>query len=509
VHDPGREGPARGTKNVAEQPLGTTKPRTRDRWTTLAVTLGVVAGLVVPLAIGFEQSTTASPQNSAQVLAFNEHIDHIVFLVMENHAYDNYFGAYCLNVSAICPTPNDGLSLNSCVPLESPTAPCVRPFPFNEANWSIGADMPHDWNASHRAFDGGRMDGFLAAEGSGVTPFGYYDGSTAPLYWDIAEQYSLDDAFFSSILAYSLPNHWHIVAGQAPQEIVANFTNLGPHSPPGTIARDHKYLDQANRTRSVEDLLLNSSVSWKYYDYTLGNYSKAIAFNTTGPQANWSAGPAYDYWNPEAAKAESYNASFVDHFTQNTKFYGDARNGTLPDISWVIPSGQDSDHPPQNSTVAQAYVTSIVNAVESSPDWNSTALFVTWDDYGGFYDGVDPPVVNGGQQLGFRVPLLMISPYARQDYITPDFGYFESILHLMEERFDLGCITSLDCSAPLPLDAFDFSAPPRPPMLFPSSVANATYPMVPANSTGEGAIRPYYPPAEFSSFPQGELPDID
>jgi phospholipase C len=373
----------------------------------------------------------------------------------------------------------------------------------------VVAPLPHNWTSSVAAFDGGKMDAFYDAENSGLTPFGYYDGTTAPIYYDIAQQYTLDDDFFSSILDYSLPNHWHIVAGQAPQQIIDNFTSINSNDGGTTVAGDHKYLDEANHTESVEDLLLNSSISWKYYDFTLGSYSQAIYINATGKPNSGALGTAFDYWNPQAAKAESYNASFISHFVKNTNFFGDARNGTLPDVSWVIPPGEDSDHPPDNSTAAQGYVASVVDAVESSPDWNTTALYITWDDYGGFYDHVSPPTVDGGQQLGFRVPLLIVSPYARPDYITTDFGYFESVLHLMEWRFNLGCITDLDCNAPLPLGAFNFSQEPRAPILFPTNVSQASYPMTltPADQVHEGI--PYYPPTMYTYFPYGEAPDVD
>jgi phospholipase C len=483
-------------------------------WRVAAVAAVIGILVAVPLEYYFVENAPSGPTNgptSAEWKAFASHIDHIVFLVLENHAYDSYFGAYCPALGPYCPSVNNGIAPGTCVLLDDsqPNGACVKPFNFTAANWSIHAPLPHNEVSSLAAWNGGLMNGFYAAENSGLTPFGHYNATTAPLDWDLAEEYGLSDDFFSSILSYSLPNHWHIVAGQAPQQIVGNFTAIDQGA---TVAGDHKYLNQANSTRSIEDLLLGSNVSWKYYDYTLGTYSEAIQVpgsGGTGGSGGPFEGQAYNYWNPQAAKAESYNESFISHYVTNTAFFGDARNGSLPAISWVIPAGQDSDHPPDNSTLAQSFTASVVDAVESSPEWNRTALFITWDDYGGFYDGVPPPQVDAGQQLGFRVPLLVISPYTPADYIGSSMGYFESILHLMEWRFQLGCITELDCNAPLPLNFFDFGQAPRAPMLFPTTFSDMVYPIVPASLAAHVPVGAYYPPSNFTYFPDGEAPDID
>jgi phospholipase C len=483
-------------------------------WRIVAVAAAIGLLVALPLEYYVIESAPSTPNNgpgSEEWDTFASHIDHIVFVVLENHAFDNYFGTYCPTVGSYCPMANNGIAPGTCVPLNSsqPLGTCVRPFNYTADNWSIHAPLPHNYNSSVASWDGGLMNGFYAAENSGLTPFGHYNGTTAPLYWDLAEEYGFDDDFFSSILSYSLPNHWHIVAGQAPQQIIQNFTTI---SAGATVAGDHKYLNQSNNTRSIEDLLLGSNVSWKYYDYTLGSYSEAIQVPGTGGTGGAGGpfyGQAYNYWNPQAAKAESYNSSFISHYVSNKGFYDDARNGTLPDLSWVIPAGQDSDHPPDNSTLAQSWVASIVDAVEASPDWNTTAVFVTWDDYGGFYDGVPPPTVDNGQQLGFRVPLIAISPYTPPGVIVNSMGYFESILHLMEWRFQLGCITTLDCNAPLPLGLFDFGQTPRAPMMFPTDFSLMKYPLVPVAQTVHGEIAPYYPPTNFTYFPDGEAPDID
>jgi len=358
------------------------------------------------------------------------------------------------------------------------------------------------------------MNGFYVGEHSGLDPFGHYNGTTVPLDWDLAEEYTLSDNFYSSVLDYSLPNHWHIVAGQAPaqenvtQEGGINKTKFNVST---VIQYDHQYLNESNATESIEDALARDPrVTWDYYDFPLSNYSNAssIQLNANGTQIE-HIGLAYAYFNPQAAKYESYTSEFDSHFVNNTRFYSDARAGRLPELSWLIPPGQFSDHPPDNSTDSQAWLASVVDALEASPDWNSSVMYITWDDYGGFYDNMDPPAVYG-QQLGFRVPLLIISPYSTAGSVSHQFGYFESVLRLMEWRFGLGCITKLDCEAPLPLWGFNFSGPPRAPILFPTNFSLASYPYDSNwNASALGPPAPYFPPEEFTYFPDGEAPDID
>jgi phospholipase C len=171
-------------------------------------------------------------------------IDHIIFVVMENHAYDNEFGTCCLVKCKYCLFAANGLPASTCVPYSTsdPTGPCIRPWNFTKANWTI-PDMLHNERASTTAWDDGRMDGFYAPENSGTRPFGHYNGTTIPVFWDLAEEYGLDDKFFSSNLSYPLPNHWHIVAGQAPAK--ENVTLAGAkvydsHGVKKLVGEDHQ-----------------------------------------------------------------------------------------------------------------------------------------------------------------------------------------------------------------------------------------------------------------------------
>jgi phospholipase C len=143
----------------------------------------------------------------------------------------------------------------------------------------------------------------------------------------------------------------------------------------------------------------------------------------------------------------------------------------------VIPGATFSDHPQlANLSNGEAYVAQTIDAVERSPDWKSTAIFLTWDEYGGWYDGVAPPKV-GDLGLGIRVPLLVISPYTPLGAVVNSLGDFDSLLHFVEWRFGLGCLTTIDCDAPLPFGYFNFNQTARAQIIFPTNYTKATYPM--------------------------------
>ena len=398
-------------------------------------------------------------------------VQHIIILMMENRAYDNYFGIYCPQVTIACPSTAVDIPGSTCVPLypTSPTGPCDTPATYNlSSSTEMGLlDLSHTWTASHTAYANGSMNGFYAAEQSRSYTFGHYNGSTIPVYWDMAEEFGLADEFFSSTLTYSLPNHWYLVAGQTPP------VTLGPEYPVYTnYTYDRSYLSQSNATPTIEtELLKHANVSWSYYDYPLVNYSRAIT-----ELSGINAGSAFLMWNPLAAPNESYAGSVPSHFKDRAQIFTDLTGHNLANISYVIPNGSFSDHLPSNITNGENYVSSVVNAVQASPYWNSTVVFVSWDEYGGWYDHVAPPAVDANG-LGFRVPLLVFSPWTSAGLVDNRQLSFDSILHFVEWRWGLGCLTLRDCSAPLPTGFFNFGIH-RNPVYF-GNANNSVYPYVP------------------------------
>jgi phospholipase C len=351
---------------------------------------------------------------------------------------------------------------------------CIKQFPFTNWDYSPGEALPHTRNSSLAAWNHGAMNGFYEAENSGDTPFGYYNGNTTPLMWDFAEEYGLADDYFSSYLSYSLATHWSYVSGGNGPVVTQTYglgDKTGGFAPTGVRST---YLQEAQNVTSVEDLLNRSHTSWKYYEFPLGHWSKESNTSLIGGPGTENA---FNYWNPQAAKKESYGPGLTTHFVANQNFFSQAEKGTLPQLSWVIPYYRYSQHPAANMTLGDGWLASLVDAVEASPTWNSTALFLTYDEYGGFYDNVAPPVVNG-TQLGFRLPLIVISPFTHPGTVVSSLLDPWSVLQSFEQVGHLGCMSPLDCSAPSVLPFFNFSSGPRAPMLFPLNDTLASYPMV-------------------------------
>jgi phospholipase C len=419
--------------------------------------------------------TSAFAQNAAEdtTTPDNNPIEHIVVIMQENRSFDHYFGTY--------PGAN-GIPEDACMPINPkyPENGCIRPFPSTADS---SHEMPHTFQSSEIAYNEGKMDGFMVAERNFNT-MSHYDNKTIPYYWDLAKHYVLADNFFSSALGYSLPNHWYAIAGQAPTISIydalkanaailpgVNGTNDVRIYNPGGILQglanttgkdedvvDLEYLEEANHTMTVANLFENSSISWKYYDHSFDvSYKKAV-----------QSGSAYDYWNPFAAKASSYTDDYHPHFVNRSEIFSDLKTGKLPQVSWVIPSIPISEHPPFSIKKGMIWVTDVVNAIMNSTYWNNTAIIITWDDYGGFYDHVAPPKEDNFG-LSFRVPALIVSPYSKPGYIDHTLYSFESMLKFIEWRFGLPSLTYRDAHANNLLNAFDFNQKPNPPHIIPLS----------------------------------------
>lgn len=428
---------------------------------------------LVLVASGAGVYATSVPPPVGVSTSFASQIDHVVIIMMENRAYDNYFAGYCLQRNSYCNSTAAGIPAGECVQQMNVSGGCVTPYNFTAKNLST-PDLLHVYNNTVRSINGGMMNGFYSAENTGgvprLQPFGHYNGSTIPVYWDMAQEFALGDNFYSSALSYSLPNHWYLLAGRAPSIVIK--TTLWNDN----ITQKRTYLNQSNSTRTVEDLLNNSAVSFKYYDWPLVSYSSAIQI-IPGYISGPGKGSAYSLWNPMAARAESYTRYFNSHFVARDQIFSDLKGGTLPNVSYVIPQGNYSDHAPSNITAGEKFVANVVDAVEFSKYWNHTAIFLAWDDYGGWYDGKAPPKLDT-LGLSIRVPLIVISPYTPAGRIVHSLGYLESTLSFIEFRWGLkkDCLTARDCNAPDLAAYFDFSMKPQAPVFFDPNWLNDTYP---------------------------------
>jgi phospholipase C len=391
-------------------------------------------------------------------------IKHIIVMVQENHTFDNYFGTY--------PGVN-GLYNATAMPTAAGGAPTVEPYLLKTP--VLTGNLNNSWDAAHEAYDNGKMDGFIAAQdGSNVT-MGYYDYHLIPYYWDYASQFVLMDNFFTSVMGPSLPNHVYLVAGQSGGLTVdSRYGAMDFNS--STISRN------TFEFSSVVNELEADGVSWRYYagDYTVLN--------------NWNPLPAF-------ASVEN-NQSLLQNVVETSQFITDVKSNSLPSVAWVMPDSDIvSEEPPANVTLGEETVVSEINAVMSSPYWNSTAIFLTWDDWGGFYDHVPPPQVDE-YGYGLRVPCLIISPYAKQGFVDGTQGDFTSTLRFIETIFNVPSLATRDARANNLLEAFDFQQNPRAPLVLPGPFLANHYPLEYQNGTTFGPLprgQPGKPVANASS----------
>jgi phospholipase C len=377
-------------------------------------------------------------------------INHVIWIIQENHSFDNYFGTF---------PGADGFPPNTCLPKLSGDTECVASFHMPKD--APPCDLPHTWQVAHAAYDNSKMDGFVWAEGSAYT-MGYYDDRDIPNYWAYAHHFTLCDKFFSSLNGGSLPNHMYTVAAQSGGLI----DNINTVKELEEVTGDPDGFSFA----SMVDLFEKATVSWKYYveaeppppDHKIGDDGWLLL---------WYPDPKkFSYWNPMPGfRAIRENPDRMEHLVDLKEYFRDLKEGTLPDVSWIIPSFNDSEHPPAPMVpVAQGmwYVTSLLNALMESPYWKDTVVFLTWDDYGGFYDHVPLPIVDA-YGYGPRVPTLVISPYAKPGYISHNVYDFTSMLKFIEQRWGLSHLTARDGRADDMRDVFNFGPKPNPPLVIP------------------------------------------
>ena len=414
-------------------------------------------------------------------------IKHVVIIMQENRSFDTYFGTF--------PGANGIPMANGvptvCIP-DSATAGCDRPF--HDLHDLTGGG-PHGQANASADLNGGRMDGFaVQAEkakrgcrnafnpgcaGTGTPDvMGYVDGSEIPNYWAYAHDFVLQDAMFEPNASWSLPAHLFTVSAWSarcpdPSNPGSCTSDINQPGVP-TAARPEPYA-----WTDLTYLLHSHGVSWGYYldqGYQPDCANDAIS---CAPAPQKLGVP--QIWNPLPGFSDVHQDGQLSNIGDISSFTSAAAAGTLPAVSWVVPNGKDSEHPPALISTGQSYVTNLINTVMQGPDWSSTAIFLTWDDWGGFYDHVVPPSVDQNG-YGLRVPGLIISPYAKTGLIDHQTLSFDAYLKFIEDDFLGGA--RLDPATdgrpdPRPdvrenapglgdLTAdFDFSQPPRQPVVLP------------------------------------------
>ena len=417
-------------------------------------------------------------------------IRHVVIITQENRSFDSYFGTY---------PGADGIPMKNGVPTvcspDPKTHECVKPY-HDTSDRNAGG--PHDTVDAIRDIDRGKMDGFqrqarkgrfLACHntdnpGCSLTPgkpdvMGYHDWHEIPNYWDYARSFVLQDHMFEAVKSWSLPAHLSLVSGWS-----ARCSTHG--DPTSCTSAVNAPFGAAGNGEKVDYpwtdltyLLHKYGVSWRYYvaNGSQPDCADSQMFCKPVPQGATTPG----IWNP----LPRFDTVRQDHQLGNIDplgaFYNAARRGSLPAVSWVTPSQSVSEHPPALVTTGQTYVTRLINAVMRSPNWNSTAIFLTWDDWGGFYDHVKPPVVDGAG-YGLRVPALVISPLARTGYVDHQVLSSDAYLKFIEDDFLHGQridprtdgrpdsrpdVRENEPSLGNLANDFDFDQKPRPPLILP------------------------------------------
>lgn len=431
-------------------------------------------------------------------------IKHIIVVVQENRSFDNFFATFpgadgTLTGQAAAMTSDiqgSCAAKHQRVITEPTSIPLTKVsltgqgFP-NNFGWDN--DLAHTYVPYLAEYDSGKMDGFDLVK-FGATGFGpqaectyayqYVDPKDIKPYWDMAQQYVLGDQMFDTQGSSSFTAHQDLIAGgtainyQVSQygdnSVIDNpyGTPWGCDSPPGTttalITTSGQYLQfngpfPCYAYKTLRDLLDAKKISWKYY---------AVAPKGSGP----------GIWSAFAAIKAVYNGpEWHTNVTKSPKvIFKDISNGTLPSVAWITPDAANSDHPNikingQPSDTGPSWVASIVNAVGQSKYWNSSAIVILWDDTGGFYDHVPPAFIDNQGGLGFRVPLLIVSPYVKAHVEHTQYET-ASVAKFIEQNFNLGGpLQTPDARAASLTNAFNFNQSPRRFKVIPSTYSPAFF----------------------------------
>jgi phospholipase C len=410
-------------------------------------------------------------------------IQHVVVIVQENRTPDNLFQDPVL-INRGADIVQNGNSLGQTIPL-SPID--LGTNGSNPQNY----DLSHSHTAFVSMYDGGKMDGaslITCTPAANCPPnahpnpqFMYVNPADVQPYFALAEQYTFGDRMFQTNQGPSFPAHQFIIAGTSTPATGSNlfasenpktsgFPDAGCDAPAGSTVA---LIDPAGNEKSnapifpcfehktLSDLLEANGNTWRYY--TSSGYT-----NGTG-DALWIGPEAIQHiCGTLTANGTCGGPDWTSNVILNqTQILTDVANNALQDVSWVIPSGQASDHAATNDGSGPSWVSSVVNAIGNSAYWANTAIFITWDDWGGWYDHVAPPQVlincaqwGCGYVYGFRVPLIVVSPYAKAQYISHTQHDFGSILKFIETTFGLPSLGYADAAADDFSDCFNYAQTP-------------------------------------------------
>jgi phospholipase C len=465
--------------------------------------LSIAAGAVALVVSAIALVSTGSASNRGSITRATaptgiHKIKHVIMIMQENRSFDSYFGTY---------PGADGFPMKDgriavCVP-DPVQHRCVRPI--HDRNDQNGGGS-HGPKAAISDIHGGKMDGFIrvaykdesprcrrsgtTAPGCGSGPplkvMGYHDARELPNYWAYARKYVLQDHMFEPNYGWSLPAHLFAVSGWSAQcsnprdPMTCKTSLLGPLLGPDKTRLRYPHGPLYAWT-DLTYLLHKQHVSWAYY-VAAGRQADCVDGDLPcTPALQRPRTPSI--WNP----LPDFTTVRDDHQLTNIRgvrsYLRAARLGRLPAVSWIAPDWKHSEHPPSSITAGQAWVTNLINAAMKGPEWKSTAIFLAWDDWGGFYDHVAPPKVDANG-YGLRVPALVISPYARRGFVDHQVLSFDAYLKFIEDDFLGGARLDPKTDGrpdPRPtvrenvkilgnlVDDFDFSKPPQRKLVLPTN----------------------------------------
>jgi phospholipase C len=424
------------------------------RWLSLAVLLAMFAFVFDINALSAPPQKAVpvhSAESTAALATAHTPIKHIVIIVRENHSFDNLFGTF------------PGADGATKYPLLS-----GKRVPLGRTPDHLFLDIAHAGSTASFAVDGGRMDRFnqlpgAIQNGKDIADSQYRQSDIAA-YWEYARQFTLDDHFFSTIMGPSFPNHLVTIAASSNnvvdnplgQTVHAWGCDSGQYSvvtlmDPNTGKKS--LVKPCFNIATMADTLQKAKVSWGYYAPT-----------------QYHSG--YIWSSLDAIKHIRYSSLWKSNVRPDTSFIGDVKSGKLPAVSWLVTNEGASDHPPYSICMGQNWTVQRVNAIMQSRYWKDTLVVLTWDDFGGFFDHVAPPVTSV-ISLGPRVPTILLSPYARSHYIDRRPLNFGSILKFVEDDFHLPPLTAVDRSAASVGSVLNFKQAPQSPMVLKTTACPA------------------------------------
>jgi phospholipase C len=433
------------------------------RWIS-SVLLAVGLTVAGCSASGGGRSMPVAPEGSSvgsTPHAQSQKIQHVVILIQENRSFDNLFATYPGADGATVGRLHNG-----------------KNFKLIKGTL-VGKELEHIYPGYLIEYDGGKMDGFdqiffgstgNPSQPAGKYPLRYVKPEQIKPYWAMAQNYALADHMFQTQGSGSFTAHQELIAAGTAINSTDSLIDLpsngpwGCDAPPSTlttyITTSGQYFFNTGpypclRYKTLKDLLDPKGVSWKYYTPPLCQPgTKKPSCQGIGSGFLWNAFDAIH----NVRYGPDWKANDV---SPETTVFNDISANKLPAVSWVIPCGTNSDHasPTDNGP---SWVAGVVNAIGKSPAWKSTVILVVWDDWGGYFDHVPPAFIDNQGGLGFRVPMIAISPYSKNvGYISHTQYEFGSIVRFVEDNWQLGRLGATDVRATSVADMFDFTKPPR------------------------------------------------